>query len=141
MKNIVFTLFIVITFLGCSSSSNEQDTTIPSELIGTWQFKGFYTFDVYGENGMPLFTPYEDGSLTTYFENNTFTHTVENEEITGTYSVINNSILNISYFQAISNSTIEGSEEITLLTENVLEVKCIGTDLCDTFRYEKVLPD
>lgn len=138
MKNIFLLLFTITTFFSCSNSVTNEDTNIPQELIGTWQFKGIYSYDVVDENNMPLYTPYENGSLTTYFENNTFTHTLENENYTGTYSVINTRILNTSYFQTLTNSTIEGSQEITLLTDNILEVKCVSSDLCDTFRYEKI---
>lgn len=138
MKNIVTLLFVITTFLGCSNNDEEKETPIPQELIGTWQFKGIYSHDVYDENGLPLYTPYENGSITTYFEDNTFTHTLENENYSGTYSVINGNILKTSYFQPLTNSIIEGTQEIFLLTDNVLEIKCVSSDLCDTFRYEKV---
>ncbi len=137
MKNFVTLLFVITTLLSCSNN-NKEDTTIPPELIGTWQFKGTYSHDVYDENGQPLYTPYENGSITTYFEDNTFTHALENENYSGTYSVINGNILKTSYFQPLTNSIIEGTQEISLLTDNVLEIKCVSSDLCDTFRYEKV---
>lgn len=142
-NNILILLVFMTTLLSCSNNNNakEESNTIPQELIGTWQFKGIYTHDVVGENGLPLYTAYDNGALTTYYENNTFTHVLENESYTGTYSVTNNIILKTSHFQPSTNSTIEGSNEISLLTENVLEIKCVSSDLCDTYRYEKVLPD
>ncbi|WP_290875554.1 hypothetical protein, partial [Flavobacterium sp.] len=75
------------------------------------------------------------------YDNNTFTHVLENDNYAGTFSIINNTILNTSHFQPLTNSIIESSNEISLLTENVLEIKCVSSDLCDTFRYEKVLPN
>lgn len=144
MKKIFYILLVfTIILLGCSNDNNtkQEENTIPPELIGTWQFKGIYTHDVVGENGLPLYTAYENGALTTYYDNNTFTHVLENDNYAGTFSIINNTILNTSHFQPLTNSIIESSNEISLLTENVLEIKCVSSDLCDTFRYEKVLPN
>lgn len=136
MKKSILIFFLVTAFMSCSK--NEEETTIPQELIGTWQFKGIYSHDVYDENNMPLYTPYENGALTTYFENNTFTHQLENVSYTGTFSVTNDMILKLKYYQSSTNSIIKSSDKISKLTDNVLEITCVSSDLCDTYRYEKV---
>ena len=141
MKNIILIFLTVTTLLSCSNDKNQEDYTIPPELIGTWQFKGIYAHDVYDENNMPLYTPYENDALLTYFENNTFTNVLEDASYTGTYTVINSLIIKSTHLQASTNTTIQGSNKISLLTENILEIKCVSGDLCDTYRYEKVASD
>lgn len=66
MKNIFLLFFTVTTILSCSNSDTNENTTIPAELIGTWQFKGIYSFDVVDENDMPLYTAYENGGFITF---------------------------------------------------------------------------
>lgn len=142
MKKITLLLLLITTFISCSKSETnteiEVETEIPQALIGTWQFKGIYTHDVHDENDMPIFTAYENGAVTSYFEDKTFTHQLGETNYSGTYKIISNNIIKMSYFQPSTNTIINGSNQITLLTNSVLEISCVTEISCDTYRYEKV---
>ena len=140
MKKIILIFITVTTLLSCSNDKNQEDYTVPPELLGTWQFKGIYAHDVYDENNMPLYTPYDNGDLITYYENNTFIHILENVEYTGTFSVINGTNLTINY-NPNPNGIVGGRSKIILLTENIVKLSCFNEGLCDVSRYEKVASD
>ena len=140
MKNIILIFLTVTTLLSCSNDKNQEDYTAPPELLGTWQFKGIYAHDVYDENNMPLYTPYDNGDLITYYENNTFIHILENVEYTGTFSVINGTNLTINY-NPNPNGIVGGRSKLILLTENIVKLSCFNEGLCDVSRYEKVASD
>ena len=140
MKKIILIFITVTTLLNCSNDKNQEDYTAPPELLGTWQFKGIYAHDVYDENNMPLYTPYDNGDLITYYENNTFIHILENVEYTGTFSVINGTNLTINY-NPNPNGIVGGRSKLILLTENIVKLSCFNEGLCDVSRYEKVASD
>lgn len=135
MKKSILIFFLATIFMSCSK--NEEETTIPQELIGTWQFKGIYSHDVYDENNMPLYTPYENGDLITFNNDNTFSHLLQGYQYSGTFTVINGNKLKMNY-HSNSNGINNGSSKITLLTENELRLSCLSEVSCDVSRYEKV---
>lgn len=141
MKNIVTLLFVITTFLGCSNNDEEKETPIPQELIGTWQFKGIYSHDVYDENGLPLYTPYENGDLITFNSDNTFSHLLQDYQYTGTFKVINSNKLNFHYNPNPNGINNDGSSKIIILTDNELRLSCLNENTCDVIRYEKVVSD
>ncbi len=142
MKNITLLLLLITTFISCSKSETEAEieleTTIPQELIGSWQFKGIYTHDVHDENDMPIFTAYQNGAITSYRDDKTFTHQLGEINYSGDYKIISNNIIKLSYIEPSTNSLISGSNKITMLTNSVLETSCVNETSCDTYRYEKV---
>ena len=139
MKNIFLILFIVSTVVSCSNSDTNENSIIPQELIGTWQFKGIYSHDVVDENGMPIYTPYENGDFITFYSNKTFIQILENNEYTGTFYVTNENKLTITYNpNQIGLNTDPSSSKIYSLSTNVLKLSCFDEGLCDITRYEKV---
>ncbi|NMH24358.1 hypothetical protein [Flavobacterium solisilvae] len=142
MKNIFLLFFTVTTILSCSNSDTNENTTIPAELIGTWQFKGIYSFDVVDENDMPLYTAYENGGFITFYENKNFKQIIDNLEYTGMFSVNNANKLILTYDpNQIGLSTEPGNSKIYFLSENVLKLSCFDDGLCDIIRYEKIEPN
>ena len=142
MKKIFFTLFTVATLFSCSNNSTNEDNTVPAELIGTWQFKGIYSFDVVDENDMPLYTAYENGGFITFYENKNFKQIIDNLEYTGMFTVTNANKLTLTYNpNQIGLSTEPKSSKIYFLSENVLKLSCFDDGLCDIVRYEKIEPN
>ena len=142
MKNIFLLFFTVTTILSCSNSDTNENTTIPAELIGTWQFKGIYSFDQVDENDMPLYTPYENGDYISFNENKTFTHILENNEYNGTFYVTNANKLTMTYNpNQIGLNTNPVSSNIYSLSTNILKLSCLEEGLCDIIRYEKIEPN
>jgi len=141
MKKNILILLLVTTLIGCSKNETTEETSVPVELIGSWQFKGIYIHDVFDENDMPLYMAYENGDIITYNSDNTFIHLLQNYQYTGTFSVVNSNILNLNYNPNPNGINNNGSSKITLLTENELRLSCFNEGLCDVIRYEKVVAD
>lgn len=142
MKNITLLLLLITTFISCSRSETkeeiEEETPIPEELIGSWQFKGIYTHDVLDENDMPIFTAYENGDLITFNSDKTFSHITQTYQYTGTFNITNNNKLNFYYDQNPTGINNNGSTKISVLTESELRLSCFQEPYCDVARYEKV---
>lgn len=141
MKKNILILLLVTTLIGCSKNETTEETSVPVELIGSWQFKGIYIHDVFDENDMPLYMAYENGDIITYNSDNTFIHLLQNYQYTGTFSVVNSNILNLNYNPNPNGINNNGSSKITLLTENELRLSCLNEGPCDVIRYEKVVAD
>lgn len=143
MKNIILTLVFTTTILGCTNNkeSTEEETAIPQELIGAWQFKGIYSHDGLDENRNPLYTPYENGDIITFNSDKTFTHLLQSYQYTGTFAVINGEKINFRYYPNPNGINNIGSSKISLLTENELRLTCLNDVPCDVIRYEKIVSD
>jgi len=141
MKNIILTFLLITTLTACSKSETAEDTTIPQKLIGSWQYKGYFSHDIYDENG-PVFFPTTNGnSIITFNGDNTFNQVLNSEQYTGTFSVINGTKLTINYNPIPNGISGSGSTKIALLTENELRISCLGETPCDIDLYEKVVGD
>jgi|APLak6261664116_1056043.scaffolds.fasta_scaffold26675_1 hypothetical protein len=142
MKNITLLLLLITTFISCSRSETkeeiEEETPIPEELIGSWEFKGIYVHDVFDENNMPIFNAYENDDYITFNSDKTFSQLHQNYQYTGTFTVTNNNKLNFFYDSNPNGINNNGSTIISLLTETELRLSCLQENYCDVARYEKL---
>ena len=140
MKNISLLLLLLTTFISCSKSETEEENTIPipQELLGSWEFKGYFSHDIHDENG-PVFFPVTNGSsVITFNNNNTFNQVLNNYLYSGTFTITNDNKLTMSYNSNPNGFTGGGSSKIITLTENELKISCYQGNYCDVDLYEKV---
>lgn len=74
MKKIFLIPVLLLTFISCSKSANDENivNSTPKELLGTWKFTGYYDDNGNEPNGSN-FHPYTTDSFqVTFNDNNTF---------------------------------------------------------------------
>ena len=144
MKKLILIAVVLVSIISCSTSnSNEtEDSIIPENLIGSWQYVGYFTpYDISQTPGANFY-PIANGGITNYYSNASFDHTVENKTFSGNFSVSSNSILTFKELFSSIGAPQTNKVKIVTLTENVLELSCVnanGFEACDIQRYEKIV--
>ena len=138
MKKITLILISCIAMISCSSNDNNENS-IPQELIGSWKLVGYYD-DM--DNDPITGTNYhliENGDVFQFNSDGTFDNVGDEINPDGNYSVSSDSVLTRNFNTNSLNPDMTFYDKIYILTDDVLQFSCNQTDaMCDTYRYEKV---
>lgn len=144
MKKIFLIPFLFLVLLSCTKSKTDEvvsnNNVIPTELIGTWKFVGYYD-DIANAPNDNLHL-YNQSFLVTFNDNGTFVANSNGTITNGTYNVDATLIVKAVYNSTAIMPFSLNSLKIYTLTSTFFECYDYGVPNPSgiDYRFEKVLP-
>lgn len=143
MKKTILVLATLATIISCTENQEESINPLQTILLGKWQYVGFYNYVDIDQADNPYIYYSDNGSITEYFENNTFEEVSGELTFNGTYSVSTDSILSKHYLPTNQTNAFVSEVKILTLNSSILDVTCtketdVGICPCDAERSQKL---